>query len=434
MSPTAIVCDVVVAGAGPAGVAAAVSLARAGRDVVVVDRARFPRDKCCGDGLTAGALRELDRLGLSPGAVRSWQVVSDVVVRSPSGRTIRLPLPRGPGQFAAVARRTDLDAALVDLARDAGATVLDGHAVTGVTQDDDRVTVDVDGVGPVVGRFVVGADGAWSPVRKHLGVAEPGYLGEWHAFRQYFTDVGPEAARDLFVWFEPDVLPGYAWSFPLPGGRANVGFGIQRGGKVGRVQDMKALWSELLARPHIRDVLGPLATPEAPHRAWPIPARVDRIRLTAGRTLFVGDAAAATDPMTGEGIAQALVTGRLAAAAILTAGPDRPDAARAAYERHVRVALLADHRMSIVLSRVLRHRKGARLALRVAGLSPWTRRNFARWLFEDYPRAVLLTPGRWHRHLFTGRGAYAGAAESRRGRPDRTVQCTGTTAPPVGGT
>ena len=69
----------------------------------------------------------------------------------------------------------------------------------------------------------------WSPLRKHLGVATPGYLGEWHAFRQYFTGVGPRAARDLFVWFEPDLLPGYAWSFPLPDGRANVGFGIQRG-------------------------------------------------------------------------------------------------------------------------------------------------------------------------------------------------------------
>ena len=90
----------------------------------------------------------------------------------------------------------------------------------------------------------------WSPLRKHLGVATPGYRGEWHAFRQYFTDVGPRAAAELFVWFEPDLLPGYAWSFPLPGGGANVGFGIQRdGGKVARVQDMKALWPDLLARP-----------------------------------------------------------------------------------------------------------------------------------------------------------------------------------------
>ena len=95
------------------------------------------------------------------------------------------------------------------------------------------------------------------------------------------------------MWFEPDLLPGYAWSFPLPDGGANVGFGIQRdGGKVDRVQDMKALWPELLARPHIRAVLGPDARPEAPHRAWPIPAR-DRRRRPRHRA---GRCSSATPP------------------------------------------------------------------------------------------------------------------------------------------
>src|SRR5712671_3255755 len=111
-----LVADVAVVGGGPAGAAAAITLARAGRDVIVVDRARFPRDKCCGDGLTAGALRHLEALGLRPDAVPSWQTVEDVLVRSPSGRTVRFAMPRGRGQFAAVARRTDLDAALLDLA------------------------------------------------------------------------------------------------------------------------------------------------------------------------------------------------------------------------------------------------------------------------------------------------------------------------------
>ena len=121
----------------------------------------------------------------------------------------------------------------------------------------------------------------WSSVRKYLGVTEPGYLGEWHAFRQYFTDVGPRAATGLFVWFEPDLLPGYAWSFPLAAGRANVGFGIQRdGGRVARVQHMKHIWPELLQRPHLRAVLGPEARPEAQHKAWPIPARIDRTVLS----------------------------------------------------------------------------------------------------------------------------------------------------------
>ncbi|HEX9991749.1 MAG TPA: geranylgeranyl reductase family protein [Acidimicrobiales bacterium] len=407
------IADVVVVGGGPAGAAAAVTLARAGRRVVVVDRARFPREKCCGDGLTTGALRHLAALGLDPAAVPTWQPVDAAVVRSPSGRTVAFPLPPGPGLYAAVAERRHLDAALLDLARDAGAEVLEGAALTAARQDADTVVVEADGVGEVVARYAVGADGMWSPLRKALGLATPGYLGEWHAFRQYVAGTGPEARR-LWVWFEPDLLPGYAWSFPLPDGRANVGFGIQRGGRV-TVRDMKDLWPDLLARPHVRAVLGDGARPEATHRAWPIPARVDRALLAGGRALFAGDAAAATDPLTGEGIAQALLTGRLAAEAVLAGGPDDPAAATAAYERRARAALVADHRLASALSRALRHRKGARAAVRVAGATPWTRRNFARWLFEDYPRAVLATPRRWHRGMLTGPGASFPAPSARIG-------------------
>src|SRR5437764_975956 len=398
--------DVAVVGGGPAGAAAAITLARAGHDVVLVDRARFPRDKCCGDGLTAGALRLLEHLGFDPGEVESWQVVSDVVVRSPSGHEVEFPLPRGRGVFAAVARRIDLDSALLDVARSTGVKVLDGHALTGATNASDRIILHVDGVGAVQCRYAIGADGMWSPLRKALGASTRGYLGEWHAFRQYFTGVSGAAAHELFVWFEADLLPGYAWSFPLPGGRANVGFGIQRDSKVGRVQDMKQLWPRLLERPHIRDALGPGAAGESPHKAWPIPARVHDVSLSAGRALFVGDASCATDPMTGEGIGQALLTGILAALAVNDGGATDAPRVRQSYERAVAHHLFADHHMSMLLIRALRHRKGTRAAIRLAGMSDWTRHNFARWLFEDYPRAMVVTPGRWHRRMFTGAGAY----------------------------
>lgn len=404
MQPPDRTVDVLVVGAGPAGSAAATTLARAGVDVLAVDKATFPRDKICGDGLTTAALRELAALGLDPAAVPSWVDIDDVVVRSPSGRQITLPLPRTGGRFGAVARRRDLDAALLDGARRAGATVAEGCALRSALPGPDGVLAEVDGIGLVSATWVVGADGMWSPLRKALGLSDPTYRGEWHAFRQYLVDVSPEAAAELVVWFEPDLLPGYAWSFPIGGGVANVGFGILRGTSY-KVADMGALWRELLARPHIRSFLGPTARPESAHRAWPIPARVDDVVLTSGRTFFVGDAAAATDPMTGEGIGQALATGRWAAEAVL-AHPGDPAAARAEYEHRVHRDLAVDHRFAERLAAVLTNPLGARAAVRAAGLSDWTRRNFARWLFEDYPRALLLTPGRWHRGMFTGPGAY----------------------------
>ena len=399
--------DVAIIGAGPAGTSAAITARRAGLTVCAIDRATFPRDKICGDGLTTSALRELEALGLDPATIPSWIDVDEVTVRSPSGREVRFPMDHDDGIHAAVCRRRDLDAELVAIARAEGAEILEGRALTAIVDAADGAHLTTDADATIIASHVIAADGMWSPTRKLLGIAQPDYRGEWHAFRQYVTDVSPRAAGELIVWFEADLLPGYAWSFPIADGVANIGFGILRDGGSYRVPDMAALWRDLLRRPHIRAFLGADATPEGPHRAWPIPARVDRVELSSGRVLFVGDAAAATDPMTGEGIGQALLTGRWAAEAIIAHGPDL--AARDAQYRHeVHRDLVVDHHLAEVLSKVLEHPLGARGAVRVAGLNDWTRRNFGRWLFEDYPRAVMLTPSRWHRGMLTGPGAYRG--------------------------
>ncbi|NND75429.1 MAG: geranylgeranyl reductase family protein [Ilumatobacter sp.] len=399
----AIVTDVLVVGGGPAGTAAAIELARAGRTVTLIDKATFPRDKCCGDGLTTLALRELETLGLDPATIEDWFDVDGATLRSPSGREVRVPLV-GPGRYAAIAPRVQFDDALLRLARQAGVDVRDGVPFRALTEHADRLDVQA-GALSIATRYVIAADGMWSPVRKALGLNEPGYLGEWHGFRQYVGDVTGSAADQLHVWFESDLLPGYAWSFPLPGGRANIGFGVLRDG-TRKIQEMKSIWTDLLQRPHIVDALGPGFRLEDRHTAWPIPARIDQAALTHGRVLFTGDAAMATDVMTGEGIGQALLTGRLAAEAIVAAGALEPRAAADRYERDVAHHLVADHRMSQVLGRVLTTSWGARGALRVVASSgEWGRRNFARWMFEDEPRAVALTPSRWHRDFLRRPGA-----------------------------
>ncbi|MDY7105021.1 MAG: NAD(P)/FAD-dependent oxidoreductase [Actinomycetota bacterium] len=399
--------EVLVVGAGPAGTAAAATLARAGVDVTVLDRATFPRDKCCGDGLTADALRRLEELGLDPATVPSWMAVDEVTITAPSGRRRVFPLPDAGGSYAVVARRAELDAALVDLARDAGARVIEGRTCVAVDDAErDTVSVTTDDATVHTARWLVAADGAWSPVRRHLGIAEPGYRGEWYAARQYFVDVGPQAASELHVWFEPELLPGYVWSFPLADGTANVGFGILTRGSIG-TGDMAQWWDTLLARPHIRSVLGERARAAGRMRAWPIPARLGAVELTAGRVLFVGDAAAATDPMSGEGIAQALATGTFAAEAIAAEPGAAADVVGARYRRHVERDMGADHALADRLSRLLSARAGAELALTLVGANGWTRRNFARWLFEDYPRAAVMTPRRWRASTFPRRGAFS---------------------------
>jgi len=372
--------------------------------VIVLDKATFPRDKCCGDGLTTLALRELDHLGLEPSSISDWFDVQSAAIRSPSGREVVVPLPRA-GKYAAVAPRFQLDDALFQLARKEGADMRDGHAFKSVIEHDDHVVVDAEGL-QITTRYLIAADGMWSPVRKSVGLKQPGYLGEWHGFRQYGRNVTGPAKDQLHVWFEKDMIPGYAWSFPLPGGRVNIGFGILRDG-TRRIQDMKDQWADLLRRPHVMKALGPNFELEDRHLAWPIPAKIDQATLSAGRVLFTGDAAMATDVMTGEGIGQALLTGRLAAEAIVAAGALQPDYASMVYEAEVQYHLVADHKMSALLGDVLTRPWGARGAIRVVGASgEWGRRNFARWMFEDEPRAVVLTPSRWHRGFLNRPGAY----------------------------
>jgi menaquinone-9 beta-reductase len=398
--------DVAVVGAGPAGTATAIGLADLGHRVVVIDRARFPRDKTCGDGLTTLALRELERLGLDPGHVPSWTPVRGAVLHSPQGRTVELPLPNGEGLFASVARRLDLDAALVSLATARGAEVRQGDGLQRASQSSDGVEVHTDLGDTIHAGWVVGADGVWSPLRKALRLDEGRYRGEWHGFRQYLSPTGARA-DELHVWFEPDLLPGYAWSFPLAGGRANVGFGVLRGHHLDG-KDLARRWRQLLARPALVEVLGDAPQAEGPHRAWPIPARVTTTTLAAGRALFVGDAARATDLFTGEGIGQALLTGRLAADTLHLAirGGHTPEQAGASYRRAVLGHLAPDHRMAAALSRLMSSAPVGEIAIRVVGLTDWTRRNTARWLFEDSPRGIALTPGRWRRGALTGPAAY----------------------------
>lgn len=392
--------DVAIVGAGPAGCAAAISAARLGLHTAIVDRAEFPRDKTCGDGLTTSALRLLEDLGITAAMLRTddclegaglgYTSVSDVVLRSPSGRRVDLPLP-SRGEFAAVISRRALDAAMLAEVRSprvrtgAGVETLTGFELTAIEPGPDRVTIR-SGDQSIEARWVIACDGHWSTVRKLLRPEDPPYLGEWHAVRQYHADVNVDR---MWVLFERDLLPGYAWVFPLPNGHANVGYGVLRAqGRSGK--QLKALWPDLLERPSMREVLGPRARAIESVRAWPIPTRYRPGDLVTGRVLFAGDAAAVVDPMTGEGIAQAIETGVLAAQAI-GAGHD----VGATYRASVHETIGRDLRFAGALSRLLASPWGARAALRAVDTNAWTRAQFARWMFEDYPRAALFTPRRW---------------------------------------
>ena len=372
-----------------------------GRDVALVDKATFPRDKCCGDGLTTGALRLLEELGVSPLVVPSWQSVDAAWVRSPSGTSVDLPAPAAAAASTpAVARRTELDA-LAGRSRARrgrrGARGLDAHRRA---HDRRRDRARRRGLGHDHARGWRSAPTACGHrCARRSAPPKPGYLGEWHAFRQYFTDVGPAAASTAVGVVRARPAARLRVVVPAAGRRANVGFGIPRGGAIATPGDEAAVARAARAPAHPRRARRVRRSPRRPTRRGRSPPGSARCRSAAPRALFVGDAAGATDPMTGEGIGQALLTGDARGR-----GDPRPRTRRtreqvaAGYRR--RGAAPASSPTTACRSRSARSSSGRRARGRRSAsraMTGWTRQNFARWLFEDEPRAIVLTPRRWHR-------------------------------------
>ncbi|BBZ06241.1 menaquinone reductase [Mycolicibacterium doricum] len=307
--------DVVVVGAGPAGSSAAAWAARAGRDVLVIDSARFPRDKACGDGLTPRAVAELERLGLGP-----WL---DTRIRhrglrmSGFGAAVEVawPGPSFPSTGSAVPR-TELDDRIRCVAADDGARMMLGTKAVDVSHDSsghvDTLTLDSgDEVG--VGTLIV-ADGARSTLGRALGrrwhqqtvygVAVRGYLPSPRSHEQWITSHLELRSP------EGKVLPGYGWVFPLGNGEVNIGVGALATAKRPADAALRPLMSYYTALR--REEWGFEGEPRAPLSALlPMGGAVSGV--AGPNWMLIGDAAACVNPLNGEGIDYGLETGRLAA-------------------------------------------------------------------------------------------------------------------------
>ena len=290
--------DAVVVGAGPAGSTTAYRLSRAGARVVLLDRAHFPRDKPCGGGLTVRALRELP-FGVEP-------VAEDTATRF----ELRLGYGRGferqtSEPLVVLTQRSRLDQYLVGQAAAAGAEFRDGARVTAVEADDRGVVATVSGE-RIAAAVLIGADGANGIVARLSRLAEEVEHGVALEGNIALRHVDEARFRGRLIIHLAAVPGGYSWVFPK-GDHVNVGVG----GWGGEGPRLRAHLDRLCAAhglptEHLEAVRG--------HR---LPMRRAGARLSRGRIALVGDAAGLVDPLTGDGMYEAFLSGRLASEAAL---------------------------------------------------------------------------------------------------------------------
>lgn len=333
------VWDLVVVGGGPAGSSAALQARRSDPTarVLLLDARDFPRDKTCGDGVAAEVVDEAVEMGV-PDLADGHPAVPRLRVSSPDGSQAAGDLPRP----TYVIPRYVLDARLVDAAREAG-VVVRRQRVRSVSTAEDGVAVDDERA-----RVVVGADGVHSAVRRALGMSANPPDCTALAVRGYApVDAGDEAVQVLRC--EARGWPAYAWSFPIGDGRANVGFGAQLDRlPAGDPRYLHRRLAELLPGS------GASTEPGTLHAAH-LPLSTHRPRQPDGRVLLAGDAASLVNPLTGEGIWYAVVSGRLAGLVATTVTPDR---AGAVYRRRLRSRLGAHLATTTLLGRTAAARPG----------------------------------------------------------------------------
>jgi geranylgeranyl reductase family protein len=340
--------DVAIVGAGPAGSIAAHRLATAGIHVALLERATFPRDKACGDGVSAPGLDALARTGLGEWA--SQFIVPEVLrLTSPDGQVLDVrPEPINGHYYGRTIPRRLLDARLAQAATEAGARLFEGTRVSGIERTNGRPPrIAADGL-TLEAQMVILADGSNAPVTRRLGLVQG--PPELIAIRQYFAgDAGPD--KRLEIHFEPWITPGYTWVFPLNDGRANVGTGTF----THRIRQEGVALRDILARftsdPAAAGKRLARAKPAGPIQGHPLRTQMENTRTHAERVLVVGDAAGLVSPLSGEGIAHAMESGEMAAAHALRAlsAGDFSARALAAYTQDLQARYAADQRAARIL-------------------------------------------------------------------------------------
>lgn len=314
--------EILIAGAGPGGAIAAITLAKQGIPVILVDKETFPRDKICGDALSGKVvevLRKVDvdilgRLQISPIQVGSW----GVDFYAPNRKLLHVPFKtnyvktdKAPGYLTT---RLDFDNFLVEEVRKyPEIDFRESCEMKTFERIQGDWKVGFKSGAEVQVKMIIAADGAHSAFARKVGQIQMEKSHYCGGVRAYYTGVtGMDSDNFIELHFIDDVLPGYFWIFPLPNGRANVGLGM-RSDKISQKKiDLKKLMEKIVTQDPVLSKRFTNATCEGEIKGYGLPLGSKKRKISGDGFVLVGDAASLIDPFTGEGIGNAMMSGWMA--------------------------------------------------------------------------------------------------------------------------
>lgn len=355
--------DLAIIGAGPAGLACALSLADSGLKIALIDKAKFPREKICGDALSADVLRQLQKF--YPEVYRKFIAFNPKTAShgirfyAPNGKMLDIPFqPSGEDAPGFICRRLDFDHFLfsqLTALNIPNMEVMQGFQVANITPTYDEIILE--GFKSTISvKMLVGADGANGVARRKLLNEKVEPQHHCAGIRAYYKNVkGISEQNFIELHFLKSVLPGYFWIFPLPDNTVNVGLGILSKEVSRKNINLKKVLNDLISSYEpIAERFSEADLLQEP-KGFGLPIGSKKRKISGDRFLLTGDAAGLIDPFTGEGIGNALRSGRYAAEQVKKCFAENnfSEKFNRRYDKHVYAKMWGELRVSRSMQRLL---------------------------------------------------------------------------------
>lgn len=340
----------------------ALKLASSGLKIAIFDKAVFPREKTCGDGLTLDVINQLSDVSeslnkafkLFPKKLES----NEAMLFSPDFSKIRIPFHyKQESKPLYTCRRIDFDHLMFQQIKEhENITVFENCKAQKVEFEESRVLLTANEM-LFEGSIIVGADGANSMLIRQMKLKRIQKENQSVGLTTYYRGISPlNHNNPIEIYFLKDILPGYLWIFHLPDGKSNVGVGMPASDIIKQKINLKKKFEDLLASEPFRSRFSE-ATRESDVKGHTLPSEHSKRTISGTRFLLTGDAAALIDPFTGEGVGSAIRSGRVAAEHILACFKVRDFSANynKKYDNEIYRRLLSEYKMNHTIQKLCRY-------------------------------------------------------------------------------